>query len=447
VAALSGSGGKTLVSVGLIAALRRRGHPLYPFKKGPDYIDAAWLRVAAGRPCRNLDLFLMGPDVIRGSFQAGALPDGIAVIEGNRGLFDGMDAEGSYSTAEIAKLVTCPVLLVVDCTKTTRTLAPMILGCKQFDAGVDLRGVVLNRVSGPRHESVLREAVERYTGVPVLGAIPRLSGASFPERHLGLIPPDEHEAVPEAVERARSVVEKHLDMESVERLARSAPPLDPVEEVAGPILPTRLRVGVFRDAAFQFYYPENLEALARQGGEVVEVSPLKDSRLPDLDALYIGGGFPETSAEALSANGEFRQDVREAAHEGMPVYAECGGAIYLGENLTWREGAFPMAGVLPVRFGWDSRPQGHGYAIIEVTGENPFYPRGITLRGHEFHYSRVLHLDEERVSLAFAVRRGHGVDGRRDGICLRRVLATYCHVHALGVTEWAGSVVKAAAAS
>ena len=203
---------------------------------------------------------------------------------------------------------------------------------------------------------------------------------------------------------------------------------------------------MFRDQAFQFYYTANLEALERAGGELVEISPIRERTLPPVDAIYMGGGFPETCAAQLADNRGFRRAVAAAVEDGMPVYAECGGAVYLGRSLVMGENTYPMAGALPVDFGFGKKPQGHGYTVMEVTGPNPYYQVGQTFRGHEFHYTRVIGIDEDDISFAFRVKRGYGVDGERDGICRRNTLATYCHVHALGVTTWAESIVRAATA-
>ncbi|HKJ92951.1 MAG TPA: cobyrinate a,c-diamide synthase [Longimicrobiales bacterium] len=473
VAGLSGGGGKTLVTVGLQAAWRRRGLRVAPFKKGPDYIDAAWSSSAADRPCRNLDLFLLPPHVLVRSFAAGSADADVAVIEGNRGLFDGADARGSCSTAELAKLLAVPVVLVVDCTKVTRTVAASVLGCQCLDPDVPLFGVVLNRAAGARHEAVVREAIRDATGLPVLGVLPRLRHEILPERHLGLVPPAEHGGRADAVREAGVVAERYLDMDGLLDLARQASALDVPAEPdrnalpgsgtrateAGPAAssggrrmeaPGRAeppRVGVFRDAAFQFYYPENLEALARAGARLVEISPLRDPELPDVDALYIGGGFPETLAAGLADNQAFRASLRRAAEAGLPVYAECGGAVYLGQTLAFRGRTYPMAGVLPVRFGFRDRPQGHGYAVVETVVPNPFFPVGVELRGHEFHYT-YMETDPSQPDLTFAfrVRRGHGFDGERDGLCHRNVLAAYTHIHALAAEGWAPALVEAAAA-
>ncbi len=447
IAGLRGGSGKTLVSLGLTAAWRKQGINPAPFKKGPDYIDAAWLSMAAATPCRNLDAFLMDTRTILRSFATASQGADVAIIEGNRGLYDGKDARGTFSTAELAKSLRTPVVLVVDCTKTTRTIAALILGCQRLDPQVDIKGVVLNQIVGHRHEHVLREAIEEICGIPVLGAIARVSRQIFPERHLGLVPPQEHEHVPEAIRNVSEIAEQYLDLEAIWEIARQATPLEVVEQregVSEGSKPAGVRIGVFRDAAFQFYYPENLEALARAGGDLVEISPMSDAVLPDVDALYIGGGFPETLAPALAENKPFLASVRRAVDRGLPIYAECGGAVFLGEKLLFEERQYEMAGVLPVVFGFKSRPQGHGYTALETVRDNPFYAVGESLRGHEFHYTYMHSMTAKEPVFAFRVRRGHGFDGDGDGICHRNVLACYTHVHALGTTTWAPALVDAA---
>jgi cobyrinic acid a,c-diamide synthase len=439
-----GGGGKTLVALGLAASWRRHGRVVAPFKKGPDYIDAAWLTTAAGTPCRNLDLFLMTPAIVAGSFVTAATGADVAVIEGNRGLHDGMDAEGSYSTAVLAKHLQTPVVLVVDCTKATRTIAAVVLGCQRLDPEVPVRGVVLNQVGGRRHESVLRTAVERSCGLPVLGAVPRLPETPLPERHLGLVPPPEHASRDDAMRRIADVADRHLDVEAIRSLAGEAPDLEIELPPAVAPPPPTVRIGVFRDPAFQFYYPENLEALTRQGARLVEISPLSDPTVPDVDALYIGGGFPETLAPALARNTPFLDSVRRLAEAGLPVYAECGGAVFLGRTLSYEGQQHAMAGVLPADFAFGAKPQGHGYVVLDTVDTNPFFSVGHTLRGHEFHYTYLQTSSEPEPAFAFQVRRGHGFDGQRDGLCHRNVMASYTHVHALGAEQWAPSVVQAA---
>jgi cobyrinic acid a,c-diamide synthase len=461
VAGLRGGSGKTLISLGLAAAWSKQEIVVAPFKKGPDYIDASWLTLAAGRPCRNLDLFLHPTDRLLGSFARASRGAGVAVIEGNRGLFDGMDAEGSYSTAELAKLLGTPVLLSVDVTKTTRTAAALVLGCQRMDPAVPLGGVVLNRCAGARHERILRQSIEETCGIPVLGALPRLPQGLLPERHLGLVPPQEWEGTQDPLAKAGEVAVQYLDLGKVWELAASAPqlPRQPRPEGSPVVIPRRKdsrsaevpppegsapRIGIFRDAAFQFYYPENLEALRDQGGVLVEISPIQDPHLPGVDALYLGGGFPETLAVDLSQNVSFASSLRDAVEDGLPVYAECGGAVYLGEKLHYEGNSFGMAGVLPVEFGFQAKPTGHGYTVLETVESNPFFSIGETLRGHEFHYTHMLTPGAKELDFAFRMRRGYGFDGQRDGLCHRNVLASYTHLHALGTDQWAPSLLRAA---
>ena len=447
VAGLRGGSGKTLISLGLTAAWRKQGRNVAPFKKGPDYIDAAWLTRAAQRPCRNLDLFLMSRQAVVNSLTAGTLDADIAVVEGNRGLFDGLDSRGSYSTAELAKLLQVPVILVVDCTKSTRTIAAIVLGCQTLDPAVSIRGVVLNRVASARHESVLRESVESICDHPVVGSLGRIKQQLFPERHLGLIPPLEHGQLDHSIEQVRSIVEDSLDLGVLWELAQRAADTPKVRTIPDGVQQTdvrAVRVGIFRDAAFQFYYPENLEALERAGAELVDVSPLSDTSLPNVDALYIGGGFPETLAPGLTSNRPFLEAVRLAAGNGLPIYAECGGAVFLGEELVYEGKHYQMSGVLPVTYGFQTRPRGHGYVELEAVEQNPFYSVGDAIRGHEFHYTYMLSASSDERRSAFKVNRGYGFDGHRDGLVRGNVLACYTHVHASGTEQWAGAVVGAA---
>ena len=449
-AALRGGAGKTTLSVALAVALRKRGFRVVPFKKGPDYIDAAWLSRAADGPCYNLDTFLIGTKQVIRSFSRRAPEGSISLIEGNRGLYDGMTPDGKHSTAELAKLLHAPVILVVDCDKVTRTAAAMVLGCQNLDPEADIRGVILNRVAGNRHAAIARQSVDEICHLPVLGVVPRMGEVNFPfpERHLGLIPPQEHELVQEALLRAGGIAEEYLDLEGLIRIARDAPPWK-VDAFQG-IAPGKadvgdpVRIGVIRDTAFQFYYHENIEALADGGARIIEISALEDERLPAIDALYIGGGFPETQAALLSQNESFRLSLREAAEAGLPVYAECGGFIYLGESLMVGDTCYPMAGVLPISFGLEKRPQGHGYTVLEVERENPFFAVGTRLNGHEFHYCRILSCGADEDHLAYRVRRGTGMDGRRDGLMRKNILAGFTHLHALGTPQWASALIGAA---
>jgi len=454
IAALRGGSGKTLLSIGITAALSESGKSIAPFKKGPDYIDAGWLALAAGRPCYNLDSFLLDQDQNLQSFLSHSINCDISVIEGNRGLYDGIDLEGTTSTAELAKLIRCPVVLCVDCTKITRTMAAVVAGCIQFDPQVSIKGVILNRVANARHEKKLRDSIEHYCGIPVLGSIPKLTQQHFPERHLGLVPTPEHDWARDSISAVTKVAQKHLDLDAIVTIAQQASEVNAeivmrnVEiESLGPAtvdLQSKPRIGILKDSAFQFYYPENIDALTAGGADVVFVSPLKDNELPELDGLYIGGGFPETHAQQLADNTGFSTRLKALVEDGFPIYAECGGLMYLGENLVLDGKSYPMAGILPLTFDFFKRPQGHGYTIFKVERENPYFDVGSEIRGHEFHYSRVSNWTGDKNELVFSMKRGVGIDKDRDGMVYKNVLATYTHVHAVGTPQWAKALVQQA---
>lgn len=448
VAALRGGAGKTVVSLGLAAAWRiKHGLRVVPFKKGPDYIDAGWLAAAAQSPCYNLDPYLMKADEILQSFVRRSGSGDVSLIEGNRGLFDGVDIKGSFSTAELAKLLGAPVVLVLDATKVTRTAAALVMGCRHMDPQVNIAGVVLNRVAGKRHEKILRGAIEEYCGIPVLGVLPKECNMFFPERHMGLVPPQEAQNVVEAMRCAAESIEQCMDLDALWRLSKSAEVLGWPAPVAGRSVTAEshkpVRIGVVRDAAFQFYYPENLEALAEKGAILQEISSFEERPLPALDALYIGGGFPETHLEILAGNRVFRESLKNEIEAGLPVYAECGGLMFLCANISHADSKFPMTGIFPYDVLLEARPQGHGYTILEVARNNPFFAEGTKFRGHEFHYSRIVGCDSS-LPFVFRLQKGHGIVAGWDGMCYKNTLASYSHVHAVGNDAWAASVVRSA---
>jgi cobyrinic acid a,c-diamide synthase len=420
--------------------------PVCAFKKGPDYIDAAWLAWATDCPTRNLDTYLMGADAVRSSFACNGTENGINLIEGNRGVFDGSDARGTHSTAELAKLLAAPVVLVVDAAKVTRTAAACVLGCQALDPDVQFAGIVLNRVAGSRHERVLREAIEATCELPVLGAVPRADARSLlPGRHLGLVTPHEHGATGDLGRQLREIAAS-LDVDRLLAAARQAAPITalPLEPDVPPAASSPLKIGYLCDSAFTFYYPENLEVLERAGAVLVPISALEAAELPpDLSTLYIGGGFPETHAAALASNRPFLESLEHAAGAGLPIYAECGGLMLLSQAIWWHERKYPMAGVLPFDVEMQPSPQGHGYTQLLVDQPNPFFAAGTTLKGHEFHYSRMLEAPT-RVPTACAVVRGSGCVNGRDGVVVNQTFASYTHLHALATPAWARGMITAA---
>ncbi|MFZ5648736.1 MAG: cobyrinate a,c-diamide synthase [Bacillota bacterium] len=450
VGAPCGRSGKTTVTLGLLAALKSRGLSVQPFKKGPDFIDPSWMTMVTGRACRNLDGFMMTGEMILDSFVKNAAGSDIGVVEGAMGLFDGGDIDGSGSTAEIAKAISAPVLLVVDTTRMTRSVAPLVRGFMHFDPEITIAGVILNKVARPRHESMLRQAIERYCGIPVLGVIPKGRQFTIPDRHLGLIPAAERDELMSSVEEIGRAAVHLFDMKKVMEVAGSAPPLAlPGDERAfHPPRPDngseKPVIGLFRDRAFTFYYPENIEALEAAGASLVYIDSLNDRVLPNIDALYIGGGFPEVFAAELEGNDSLRRAVNNSVEAGLPVYAECGGLMYLARNLVWKDRKYRMACCLPFDVVMSDRPQGHGYEVVEVCSDNPFFSPGMVIKCHEFHHSRVENIDEKEVSFAFRVARGWGIDGNRDGAVYKNVLACYSHIHARSCPEWAREMVKRA---
>ena len=443
VSAAHKSSGKTTICIGLCAALAARGEAVQPFKKGPDYIDPMWLGLASGRPCYSLDAYLMGAAEIRAQFALRMRGATLGLVEGNKGLYDGLDLDGSNSNAAMAALLGAPVVLVIDARGMTRGIAPLILGYQAFDRNIRIAGVILNQLGGQRHEAKLRAVIEHYTDVPVLGAVQHDERMTIVERHLGLVPSNETQVARARVEEIAARVAAQVDLDSLLAVGRRAAPLSGAgDATAEPVPPAgpQVRVAVARDAAFGFYYPGDLEALRAAGAELVAFDALRDKRLPPADGLFIGGGFPETHMDALAGNADLRADVRRAIDAGLPAYAECGGLMYLARGIEWNGRRAEMVGAIPADIVMHSRPVGRGYVHLRETGRGPWSrpqaqdPQPI--RAHEFHYSSVENL-APGVEFAYEVERGHGIDGRHDGIVHRNLLASYAHLRDVAGNPWA----------
>lgn len=432
------SSGKTTLTLGLCAALRASGTRVQPFKKGPDYIDPMWLGRAAGRSCYNLDFYTMAHDEIVARVAAKTHDADIAIIEGNKGLYDGLDLDGSNSNAALAKLLDTPVVLVLDARGMTRGIAPLILGYQAFDPEIRIAGVILNQLGGSRHESKLRAVIEHYTDVPVIGALARNPRLEITERHLGLIPSNEERDADGYIDAIRRQVADQIDWTALRAIAARAAPLAPPtgepQESGG----TRVRIGVARDAAFGFYYPDDLEAFERQGAELVFIDTLRDSALPAVDGLFIGGGFPESHMRALEANRSLRESIRLAVENGLPAYAECGGLMYLSRSLSWKDTTCAMVGLIPADNRMHDRPQGRGYVRLAPTAAFP-WPRATgqsdEFGAHEFHYSSLENLTTE-TPFAFDMQRGTGIDGKHDGYVHKNLLACYVHQRNTRQNPW-----------
>ena len=387
-AGLSGGTGKTIVTLGLCRAFLNQELVVKPFKKGPDYIDARWLGLASGQYATNLDPFLMSNDKLISLFLEKGQGADISIVEGNRGLFDGKDVDGSCSTSELARIIKAPVILTIDCTKMTRTVAAIVAGCKAFEDGFNLAGVILNRTAGERHRSILKNSIEAYTDIPVLGMLPKLKENPIPERHMGLVSNTEYSLVDKALNTLGCMAEDCLDLEAISQIAAQASAdLSSAQDAWGGIelsSESKPVIGVVRDEALWFYYEENLEALRRSGAVVKEISLISSEPWPEIHGLYLGGGFPETLADEISRNTGIRNHVRRLADSGLPVFAECGGFMYLGRDVEYEGHKYDMSGVLDLSTRLCPRPQGLGYTSGKIVYENPFFPVGTEVIGHEF---------------------------------------------------------------
>lgn len=434
------SSGKTTVAAGLAAALARRGLRVQPFKRGPDFIDPQWLGGAAGRACRNLDLRLQGADGVEAYWRQHAAGADVALVEGSLGLHDGLAADGSDSNAALARRLGIPVVLVLDARGMSRGVAALAMGLAAFDPLVSIAGVVLNRVANARHEAKLRAAIESHTRVRVLGAVPDDARLGMVERHLGLVPANEACDPGAAIARLAETMEMRLDIDAVLAAAAEVPEA-PATRAASRTMAGGPRIGIARDRAFGFYYPDDLEALREAGATLVEFDTLADAHLPPVDALFLGGGFPEMLARELEANRSLRSELRVAIEAGLPVYAECGGLMFLARSLTHRGRTWRMVGALPVDVAMHAKPVGKGYVTLAPTADDPWgRGAGAAIEAHEFHYSSLANADPS-LRYAYRVLRGHGIDGERDGIVHRNVLASYAHLRSVGGNDWAARFV------
>ena len=440
------SSGKTTLSIGLCAALSARNLRVAPFKKGPDYIDPMWLSRAAHHRCINLDFNTMQTDEILSSYVHNSNAVDIAVIEGNKGLYDGLDVEGSNSNAALAKLLKSPVILVIDARGMTRGIAPLILGYQQFDRDIHIAGVILNQLGGQRHEQKLRAVIEHYTDVEVLGAVQHDPKLAILERHLGLIPSNEAEAVEQKIRQLGETIAAQTDLDAILRIARTAPDLHselstlPRHEKAHP----SITIGVARDAAFGFYYDDDLSALEDAGAELIFFDTIHDSTLPNVDGIFIGGGFPETQMSALEHNTSMRQSVYRAIENGMPAYVECGGLMYLSRSIQWQGRSHSMVGIIPGDIVMHDRPQGRGYVRLRETKQSlwsPYLGSSESFAAHEFHYSSIENLPAGS-HFAYMVERGQGIDGQHDGYIYKNLLANYSHLRHTRQSPWAHRFVQ-----
>ncbi len=438
------SSGKTTIVAGLLSALVRKGLKVQAFKVAMDYIDPSYHTWITGRFCRNLDGYLMSENSVLEVFEHASAGADIAVIEGVRGLYEGYEGDAG-STAQIAKMLRAPVILVVDARSITRSAAALVKGYMDYDRDVRIEGVILNKVGGERHADKATREIERYAGVRVVGVIERDDEMHLAMRHLGLVPVTEgrlrHRGFDERVSRIREIVERSLDIERLLEIAGEADHLPRVE----PELYLKsdrgrgLRIGVAQDEAFNFYYRDNLELIELAGAEVVPFSPIHDSRLPDVDGLYIGGGYPELYAEELSRNTSMLESIRDAQAMGMPIYAECGGLMYMAREIEWPSGdeisSYSMVGTVPA-----IARKGERRIVSYVNGsfamDTPIGKKGDAIMGHEFHHSELV--VDGRVCYAIKLSRGTGITNGMDGILEGRMIASYTHIHSASYRGFPG---------
>ena len=437
----AGSGvGKTTIATGLMVLLSKK-YRVQGFKVGPDFIDPMFHTSATGRPSRNLDSFMLDHSTILNLFGWATKDADIAVVEGVRGLYDGLTSTGDAgSTAEIAKLLDASVILVVNARSLAKSAAAHVLGFKMLDPDVRIEGVILNQVSGERHRKKAVEAVESLTKTEVIGVIERRS-ERLPERHLGLVTIPEKEDAASAI-KMTSELAGEVDLERLLEISEKGGELSPPTE--SPFLKRDdigVKIAVPRDKAFSFYYPENLESLEAAGGRVVTFKPTEGESLPEADAYYVGGGYPEVYARTISQNRDFLEGLRSASEAGRPVYAECGGLMILCGAIRDKSEMWKMAGVFNCDAELTADRQGLAYVSAVGTKDNFLFPWK-EIRAHEFHYSRLVPTPDG--SFAYRITRGRGIDGSNDGLISKRTIGTYMHQHALSNKDWGRAMVDAA---
>ena len=439
------SSGKTTIVAGLLSALCGKGLSVQPFKVAMDYIDPSYHSWITGRSCRNLDGYLMKEEAVREIYAHAADKADIAVIEGVRGLYEGYDGDLG-STAQIAKLLRAPVIFVVDARSITRSCAALVRGYMDYDPKVQFKGVILNKVGSDRHADKATREIERYAGVDVVGVIRRNEDMHLAMRHLGLVPVLEgktrHEGFADRVARIREIVEEGIDLDRIIEIAREAEPLAEVppdlyrKNTAG----EGMKIGVARDEAFNFYYRDNLEMMELAGAEVVPFSPVHDPGLPDVDGIYIGGGYPEVYARELSENHAMLRSLERAHERELPMYAECGGLMYLAREIEWDGERQEMAGLVPGR-----ARRGDVRVVSYVHGrlacDSLLGRAGEPIMGHEFHHSEMLM--DEGAKYAIRLERGSGIKGGWDGICQGNMVASYTHIHSASFRGFPASFLRA----
>ncbi|MEM7304131.1 MAG: cobyrinate a,c-diamide synthase [Pseudomonadota bacterium] len=434
ISAANKSSGKTIVTTGICSALRKQNRVIQPFKKGPDYIDPMWLSTAAQRDCYNLDFWTQSRQEILDLYHTKSRSAELSIVEANKGLYDGMDLDGSNSNAALAKLLELPVVLVLDCRGTIRGIAPLLLGYQEFDHEVNIKGVILNFVGGSRHEQKLHRVVEHYTDLEVVGAIQRDERLMLEERYLGLMPSNEDQDAIKKIDSIGNAIREQVDLDRLESLAEPQHDMQTTPVSSSEHYP--YRIGIAQDRAFGFYYPDDLEKFKTLGATLVPFNTIEDQNLPDVDALFLGGGFPEKCLTELANNTTMRNQILNTLSAGLPAYAECGGLMYLCRSIEFGSQRSEMVGLIDADCIMTPSPQGRGYIQFKEN-QNSIWPDQPqhSINAHEFHYSYLDHLPGN-TPLCFDISRGHGINQQKDGISIHNTLACYAHQRHTEQNPW-----------
>ncbi|MFW6251990.1 MAG: cobyrinate a,c-diamide synthase [Halanaerobium sp.] len=426
--------GKTTITLGLMAALKNKGLRVQPFKVGPDYIDPGFHSLVCGRNSCNLDSYFLEENGVRSLFSKKSKAADISLVEGVMGLFDGKGKDAVSSTAEIARIIKAPVILVIDARKVAQSAAALVYGYKNYDQKLNLKGLIINNVSSRHHFQLLKEAVEaKMSDIKILGYLPKIEELELPERHLGLVPVSESRELKKYIQKLTVLMEEHIDLESVIEIAAAAEKFTAAKrnlsknfnnQFINQVAEAELKIGIASDQAFNFYYQSNFDLLKEAGAEIVEISPLNDSSLPEVDAFYLGGGFPESFLEELAANSKFKNDLKAKIREGLPTYAECGGLMYLCSSVKNFEGKnFEMLNLISAEIEMTSKLQEMGYREVRATADNLLFKKGERARGHVFHYSKIVNLDRN-------LKKTYCYRNKEEGYSsLNNLLASYVHLH------------------
>ncbi len=435
IASTKKSSGKTTVTIGLTAILSKKCKQLSLFKKGPDYIDPLWLSAASNRPCYNLDFHTMTNNEVRDLFCQKTAKSEISMVEANKGLFDGVKLNGSDSNAALAKLLGLKVILVIDCEGMTRGIAPLVNGYTSFDTKIKYHGLILNQVNGSRHEDKLIASIQKYSDIRILGSIWKNKDLIIEEQHLGLKPYFLESLAHKKIQAIKKVIRTSVDIVKFTNLC---------EKNHTSIMPTttnrlkkfkNITIGIASDKAFGFYYQDDIDKLLSHGVKIKYINTLKDKKLPCIDGLIIGGGFPELYLDKLSRNTSLKKEIKSFINNYGPTYAECGGLMYLSKSIKFKNRKYKMIGAIDGDTTMHDQPVGRGYVHLETKQKHLWLPHKKSIPGHEFHHSR-LEGDFARNDFAFNVKRGYGVDGKSDGIIVKNLIATYSHIRDTSKIRW-----------